>query len=141
MCCFLGSPLKIQPCDYLIKKIHFYLNQKKKNSHGKILRGKPKDQHLSTILKSYPMINMSLFIYFGSQYWLIWNWNCLYLGGMTLTLFFKVIINFIFLIQFSNLWDGGRINFKRITMVVVHLFFLLFFFFFLASKSGKQILV
>ena len=27
----------------------------RKNSHGKILREKPKEQHLNTVPKSYPM--------------------------------------------------------------------------------------
>jgi len=48
----LGSLLKILPYGYLIKKIHFY--SMRKNSHGRILREEPKEQHLSTVPKSFP---------------------------------------------------------------------------------------
>ena len=50
MCCSLGSPLKIQPCGYLTKKYTLFLWEK--NSHGKILKGEPKEQYLSTVFKS-----------------------------------------------------------------------------------------
>ena len=50
MCCSLGSTFKIQTCDYLIKQYTFI--PQKKNSHGRILKGKSKKQHLSTVPKS-----------------------------------------------------------------------------------------
>ena len=56
-CCPLRSPLKIQACDYLIKKIYFHL-MKKKNPHDQILRKKPKEQHLNTIPKTCVLQNM-----------------------------------------------------------------------------------
>ena len=52
MCCSLGSPLKIQLYDYLNKKNT--LLSMRKNLHGRILRGKPKEQHLSTVPKFCP---------------------------------------------------------------------------------------
>ena len=51
-CCPLCSPLKIQACDYLIKKIYFHLMRKKK-THDIILKRKLKEQHLNTVHKFY----------------------------------------------------------------------------------------
>ena len=58
MCCFLSFHFYIQPYSYLTKKIYFH--PMRKNPHGKILKGKPKEQHLSTVYKSYPIIIISL---------------------------------------------------------------------------------
>ena len=52
-CCPLRSPLKIQACDYLIKKIYFHLMRKKKKTHDIILKRKLKEQHLNTVHKFY----------------------------------------------------------------------------------------
>ena len=53
-CYYLDSFSKIQLCGYLIKKIYFH--PIRKNSCGRILRGEPKEQHLSTIPKFCPCI-------------------------------------------------------------------------------------
>ena len=41
MCYSLSFPLKIQPCGYLTKKIHFH--PMRKNPHGRILKGESKE--------------------------------------------------------------------------------------------------
>ena len=47
-CCFLVSPLKIQPCGYLIKK---YIFPVRKNSYDRISKVEPKEQYLGLTLK------------------------------------------------------------------------------------------
>ena len=54
MYCSLNCHLKIQPYDYLNKK-YTSINEEKKNSYDRILRGKPKEQHLSTVPKVLPI--------------------------------------------------------------------------------------
>ena len=54
MCYSLDSPLKILPCGYLTKKYISIPWEKKKKPYDRILRKKPKEQHLSIVLKSCP---------------------------------------------------------------------------------------
>ena len=51
---FLGSPFKILSCDCLIKK-YIFIHEKKATWQN--LRGKLKEQHLSTVPKSYSKQN------------------------------------------------------------------------------------
>ena len=53
MCCFLSSLFKIQLCNYLIKKKHFY--PMRKNSDYRILKEERKGQYLSTVPKSFSL--------------------------------------------------------------------------------------
>ena len=117
-CCFLASPFKIELCGYLTKKIHFY--SIKKNPHDWILRGECKEQHLSTVPKSYPFLLRWLpnlyvksfrisnyFTTFLSQIWCgkLWNhylhtWTQIFFSLITFTklwLWQKVVKNFVIL--------------------------------------------